>query len=63
MGNRHHLHVLNIGGAEVERVSDRTGRSYQCRACSSDHCRHVKQAREADMLHLREDEARNARSG
>lgn len=61
MGNRHHTHVLNIDGAEVERISDPSGRTYQCRTCSSDRCRHVKRAREADLLHLRQDEVRASR--
>jgi hypothetical protein len=63
MGNRHHAHVLSIDGAEVERISDRSGKSYVCRTCSSSDCRHVKRAREGDLLHLRQDEIRAGRSG
>lgn len=52
MGNRHHATLLHIDGAEVERISDAAGKSYLCRACASDRCRHIKLAREADSLHL-----------
>lgn len=52
MGNRHHSTLLHIDGAEVERLSDAAGKSYFCRACASDRCRHIKRAREADSLHL-----------
>ena len=60
MGNRHHAHVLQIGGAEVERVSNADGKSYHCRTCESDRCRHIKQAREADSLHLAQSARRQA---
>lgn len=52
MGNRHHAHLLRIGEAEVERVSKPDGKSYHCRSCESDRCRHVKVARDQDSLHL-----------
>jgi hypothetical protein len=52
MGNRHHAHVLRIDDAEVERISDASGKSYYCRTCGTDRCRHIKRAREADSLHL-----------
>lgn len=58
MGNRHHAHVLQIDGAEVERISESGDKSYFCRTCGSDRCRHIKRAREADSLHLAQ-----ARSG
>jgi hypothetical protein len=62
MGNRHHAHVLQIDGADVERVSDSAGKSYLCRTCGSDRCRHVKRAREADSIHLAQETERAARS-
>jgi hypothetical protein len=52
MGNRHHAHVLQIDGADVERISEPSGKSYFCRTCGTDRCRHIKRAREADSLHL-----------
>jgi hypothetical protein len=52
MGNRHHTHVLHIDGAEVERISEPSGKSYFCRACGTERCRHIKLAREVDSLHL-----------
>lgn len=58
MSNRHHVTILHIEGAEVERVSDRGGKSYFCRECAADRCRHIKLAREADALHIAQSEAR-----
>lgn len=52
MGNRHHAHVLNIDGGEVERVSGPGGKRYLCKTCGTDSCRHTKKAREIDALHL-----------
>lgn len=58
MGNRRHAHVLNIEGGEVERISDPSGKSYFCRTCGSDRCRHVKRMKETDALHLAQSERR-----
>jgi hypothetical protein len=63
MGNHHHAHVLNIDGAEVERISTSSGKSYFCRACATDRCRHIKRARETDALHLAQSLGRPLRSG
>jgi hypothetical protein len=61
MGNRHHAHILQIDGADVERISDSSGKSYLCRTCGSDKCRHIKRAREADSLHIAQDTVRSSR--
>lgn len=60
MSNRHHAHTLQIGEAEVERVSTPDGKSYLCRSCASDRCRHVKLAREQDALHLAQEQRRGS---
>jgi hypothetical protein len=56
MGNRHHAHLLRIDGAEVERISDSNGKSYYCRTCGAARCRHIRRAREANVLHLAQSE-------
>lgn len=57
MGNRHHSHILQIDGGEVERISDQDGKHYFCRTCGADRCRHIKKAREIDSLHLAREQA------